>query len=43
MSIAISVQIGWLRMKEPTRMARAKAAFEKAKGTYHPSLVRYSY
>ena len=23
-------------------MARAKAAFEKARGTYHPSLVRFS-
>lgn len=28
-------------MKEPSRMAKAKAAFEKAKNTYHPSLERW--
>eukprot|EP00435_Cladocopium_sp_Y103_P008966 s2273_g2.t1 len=50
-AIAMALEVGRMKftrplyrelMKEPTRMARAKAAFEKAKGTYHPSLVRFS-
>lgn len=44
-AIAMAVEVGRMKytrplyrelMKEPSRMAKAKAAFEKAKNTYHP-------
>jgi len=44
-AIAMALEVGRMKftrplyrelMKEPARMARAKAAFEKARGTYHP-------